>query len=83
MKNHMAVLQNLIQKRYSGEDEESRQYFEGMHQSVEQLDSRGHTGNAVSDAVVGSKFRYTAKKVKGIKPDASRSGLSRQRISIL
>ncbi len=25
MKNHMAVLQNLIQKKYSGEDEEIRQ----------------------------------------------------------
>ena len=70
MKNHMAVLQNLIQKRYSREDEEIRQYFEGMYQSVEQLDSRVHTGNAVSDAVVGSKFRYAAKKVKGIKLDA-------------
>ena len=72
MKNHMAVLQNLIQKRYSGEDEEIRQYFEGMRQSVEQIDSRVHTGNAVSDAVVGSKFRYAAKKVKGIRLDASR-----------
>ena len=70
MKNHMAVLQNLIRKKYSGEDEEIRQYFEGMYQSVEQLDSRVHTGNAVSDAVVGSKFRYAAKKIKGIKLDA-------------
>ena len=70
MKNHMAVLQNLIRKRYSGEDEEIRQYFEGMYQSVEQLDSRVHTGNAVSDAVVDSKFRYAAKKIKGIKLDA-------------
>jgi len=69
MKNHMAVLQNLIQKRYSGEDEEIRQYFEGMYLSVEQLDNRVHTGNAVSDAVVGSKFRYAAKKVTGIKLD--------------
>ena len=41
-----------------------------MYQSVEQLDSRVHTGNAVSDAVVGSKFRYAAKKIKGIKLDA-------------
>ena len=72
MKNHMAALQNLIQKRYSGEDEEIRQYFEGMRQSVEQIDSRVHTGNAVSDAVIGSKFRYAAKKVKGIRLDASR-----------
>ncbi|MDE6602551.1 MAG: ATP-binding protein [Lachnospiraceae bacterium] len=70
MKNHMAVLQNLIQKKYSGEDEEIRQYFEGMYQSVEQLDSRVHTGNAVSDAVIGSKFCYAAKKVKGIRLDA-------------
>lgn len=70
MKNHMVVLQNLIWKKYSGEDEEIRQYFEGMYQSVEQLDSRVHTGNAVSDAVVGSKFRYAAKKIKGIKLDA-------------
>ena len=70
MKNHMAVLQNLIRKRYSEEDEEIRQYFEGIYQSVEQLDNRVHTGNAVSDAVIGSKFRYAAKKVKGIKLDA-------------
>lgn len=70
MKNHMAVLQNLIRKKYNGEDEEIRQYFEGMYQSVEQLDSRVHTGSAVSDAVVESKFRYAAKKVKGIKLDA-------------
>ena len=70
MKNHMAVMQNLIRKRYSGEDEEIRQYFEDMCQSVEQLDGRVHTGNAVSDAVVGNKFRYAANKVKGIKLDA-------------
>ncbi len=72
MKNHMAVLQNLIQKRYSGRDEEIRQYFEGMRQSVEQIRQQGAYGNAVSDAVVGSKFRYAAKKVKGIRLDASK-----------
>ena len=72
MKNHMAVLQNLLRKKGADEDEEIRQYFEGMRQSVEQIDSRVHTGNAVSDAVVGSKFRYAAKKVKGIRLDASR-----------
>ena len=67
MNNHMAVLQNLIRKRGGEEDEEIRQYFAGMVQSVEQLDNRVHTGNAVSDAVVGSKFRYAAKQVKGIR----------------
>ena len=70
MNNHMAVLQNLIRKRGGEEDEEIRQYFAGMVQSVEQLDNRVHTGNAVSDAVVGSKFRYAAKQVKGIRLDA-------------
>ena len=72
MKNHMVVLQNLLRKKGADEDEEIRQYFEGMRQSVEQIDSRVHTGNAVSDAVVGSKFRYAAKRVKGIRLDASR-----------
>ena len=52
IKNHMAVLQNLLRKKGGGEDEEIRQYFEGMRQSVEQIDSRVHTGNAVSDVVV-------------------------------
>lgn len=70
MNNHMAVLQNLIRKRGGEEDEEIRQYFAGMVQSVEQLDNRVHTGNAVSDAVVGSKFRYAAKQVKGIRLEA-------------
>lgn len=70
MNNHMAVLQNLIRKRGGEEDEEIRQYFAGMVQSVEQLDNRVYTGNAVSDAVVGSKFRYAAKQVKGIRLDA-------------
>lgn len=74
MKNHMAVLQNLIQKRYQSEyreDEEIQNYFEDVCHSVEQIDSRIHTGNAVSDAVVGSKFRYASKQVKGIKLDAN------------
>lgn len=70
MKNQMAVLQNLIQKGNSEEDEEIRQYFTDMVQSVEQLDNRVYTGNAVSDAVVGSKFRYASKQVEGIRLDA-------------
>ncbi len=73
MKNHIAVLQSLIQEKchpHSGEQEEIQQYFAGMCQSVEQLDSRVHTGNAVSDAVVGSKFRYAQTQVPGIRLDA-------------
>lgn len=74
MKNHMTVLRKLIQKKYQQEnreeDEEIRHYFDGIYQSVEQLDTKVHTGNAVSDAVVGSKFRYAEKQVKGIRLDA-------------
>lgn len=73
MKNHIAVLQRLIQNRsqpQSGE-EKIQQYFTGLCQAVEQLDSRVHTGNAVSDAVVGSKFCYAQKQVPGIRLDAS------------
>lgn len=74
MKNHMTVLRKLIQKKYQQEnreeDEEIRHYFDGMYQSVEQLDTKVHTGNAVSDAVLGSKFRYAEKQVKGIRLDA-------------
>ncbi len=74
MKNQMAVLHNLIQKKYqqdgTDEEDEIQHYFDGMYQSVEQLDTKVHTGNAVSDAVVGSKFRYAEKQVKGIRLDA-------------
>lgn len=73
MKNQMAVLQKLIQKGGSadcGQNEEVRHYFQDMYRSVEQLDSRVHTGNAVSDAVVDSKFRYAANRISGIRLDA-------------
>lgn len=74
IKNHMAVLQNLIHKKYQSEcreEEEIRHYFEDVRHSVEQIDSRIHTGNVVSDAVIGSKFYYASKQVKGIRLDAS------------
>lgn len=74
MKNHMAVLQRLLEKKClsdGGEDEEIRHYFEGMYQSVEQLERKVHTGNAVSDAVIGSKFRYAEKEIDNIKLKAS------------
>lgn len=76
MRNHMTVLQNLLWKEDGGENEEIRQYFADMVQSVEQLDNRVHTGNAVSDAVVGSKFRYAAKQIEGVLLDAESFMLS-------
>ncbi len=69
MKNNMEVLQNLLQRKYLSnvsEDDEIKQYFDGMYYAVEQLDNRIHTGNAVSDAVINSKFRYAEKEIKNI-----------------
>lgn len=73
MKNHMAVLQNLLQRESltdAGAQKELRQYFEDMDAAVDQLDSRVHTGNAVCDVVICSKFRYAEKEVPGIRLDA-------------
>lgn len=73
MKNHMAVLQGLMQEKclsISGEREEIKQYFEGMYQSVEKLETKIHTGNAVSDAVISSKFRYAEKEIENIRLNA-------------
>lgn len=73
MKNNMEVLQNLLQKKYFSdckEDEEIKQYFEGMYYTVEQLENRVYTGNAVSDAVINSKFRLAEKEIKNIKLNA-------------
>lgn len=74
MNNHMAVLQNLIQKRYqsdSDEDAEIIHYFKSMYQSVEQLDVNVRTGNTVSDVVISNKFHYAQKQLTGIRLDAS------------
>ncbi len=74
MKNNMEVLQNLLQKKYlldGGEDDEIKQYFDGMYYAVEQLDNRVHTGSAVSDAVINSKFRYAEKEIKNIRLNAA------------
>ncbi len=73
MKNNMEVFQNLLQKKYlsdGGQDDEIKQYFDGMYYTVEQLDNRVCTGNAVSDAVINSKFRYAEKEIKNIKLNA-------------
>lgn len=78
MKNHMAVLQNLFKKNLadSGAAGELRKYFEDMDAAVGQLDSRVHTGNAVCDAVISSKFLYAEKEIEGIILDADDFTLS-------
>ncbi len=73
MKNHMEVLRNLLQKESlsdSGMSEEIREYFEDMDAAVEQLDGRAHTGNPITDAVIGSKFRYAEREIPDIRLDA-------------
>jgi len=73
MKNNMEVLQNLLQRKYpsdGSEDDEIKQYFDGMYYAVEQLDNRVHTGSAVSDAVINGKFGYAEKEIKNIKLNA-------------
>jgi sensor histidine kinase regulating citrate/malate metabolism len=73
MKNNMEVLQNLLKRKYlsdGSEDNEIKHYFDGMYTSVEQLDNRVHTGSAVSDAVINSKFRYAEKEITNIRLDA-------------
>lgn len=74
MKNHMAILQNLLNKwQQSGDNisDEINQYFEEFHNTVEQLDNQVRTGNLVSDVVINSKFQYAKKEINDIRLDAS------------
>lgn len=74
MKNHMAILQNLLNKwQQSGDNisDEINQYFEEFHNTVKQLDNQIHTGNLVSDVVINSKFQYAKKEINDIRLDAS------------
>ncbi len=74
IKNHVTVLQNLIQKKHSLNNEEEKQiyqYFKDMCQSIEQIDNRVYTGNAVSDVVIDSKFSYAEKQMQNIQLDAN------------
>lgn len=70
MKNQMAVLEKLIGERGIAESEEVIQYFEDMQKTLMDLERKIHTGNVVSDAVIGSKFYYAAKEIKGIHLDS-------------
>ncbi len=73
IKNHVTVLQNLFQKKHSlnnEEEEQIYQYFKDICQSIEQIDNRVHTGNAVSDVVIDSKFSYAKKQMKNIQLNA-------------
>jgi hypothetical protein len=76
IKNHLLVLRELLLEKCSTvdknalENEEVWRYFEEVYQSVDQLDSRVHTGNAVSDAVINAKFRFARKEIKNIQLNA-------------
>lgn len=69
MKNSLATLQSLLEKKCP-DDEEINRFFAEMNISSDEAGSPLHTGNAVSDAVIGRKFRYAESVVPGIKLDA-------------
>ncbi len=69
MKNSLATLQSLLEKKCP-DDEEINRFFAEMNISSADIGSPLHTGNAVSDAVIGRKFRYAENVVPGIKLDA-------------
>jgi len=70
MKNQMAVMEKLLSKQQITENEEVTQYFEDMQKTLMNLEQKIHTGNVVSDAVIGSKFHYAAKELKDIRLEA-------------
>lgn len=65
MKNNLIVLRGLIAKKCPNDDEIGR-YFEDMSLTVEQLDNRVKTGNAVCDTVISGKFRLAEKRIPNI-----------------
>lgn len=70
MKNQMAVMEKLLGEHQITENEEIAGYFEDMQKTLANLERKIHTGNVVSDAVIGSKFYYAAKELKDIHLEA-------------
>lgn len=76
IKNHLLALRELLLEKCLTADKnmlenaEIWNYFEEVYQSVDQLDSRVQTGNAVSDAVVNAKFRFARKTIEKIQLNA-------------
>lgn len=76
IKNHLLVLRELLLKNCSTADKnvlenaEIWHYFEEVYRSVDQFDSRVHTGNAVSDAVINAKFRFARRTIENIQLNA-------------
>ncbi len=70
MKNQMAVMEKLLGEFQITENEEIAGYFEDMQKTLADLEQKIHTGNVVSDAVIGSKFYYAAKELKDIQLEA-------------
>lgn len=67
MKNQMAVLEKLLSERQADGNGEILQYFEDMQSALLGLEQEIQTGNAVSDAVIRSKFHYAASEIEGIR----------------
>ncbi len=70
IKNHLMVLRGLLLQNAAEIHEEIWRYFEDLCQSAELLDCPIHTGNAVSDAIINTKFGYACKEIPSIRLDA-------------
>lgn len=70
MKNQMAVMEKLLGEHQITGKEEIAGYFEDMQKTLADLEQKIHTGNVVSDAVIGSKFHYVVEELKEIHLEA-------------
>ncbi len=72
IKNHLLVLRQLMLQKFPAADTENEKeqeiwcYFEDICHAVGQLDNQIHTGNAVSDAIIHTKFSYARKMLDTI-----------------
>lgn len=58
MKGHMTNIKGLVAGEKYGEVEK---YIEELDETIQELDYRFHTGNAVTDVIVNDKYRRAAK----------------------
>lgn len=78
MRNQIAVLEQMLGKQEQVKSSLVSQYFEDMQRTLTQLERTIHTGNAVSDAVVESKFQNAAARVENIRLHAEDFALTQQ-----
>lgn len=78
MRNQVAVLEQMLVRQEQVKSDLISQYFEDMQRTLTQLERTIHTGNAVSDAVVESKFQSAAARIENIRLQAEDFALTKQ-----